>query len=44
MANTSTVYGDYTFDFKDTDTNKQEQLTWLVELSKLLANNVDCKN
>lgn len=43
MANISTVYGDYTFDFKNTDTNAQEQLIWLVELSKLLANNVECK-
>lgn len=43
MANISTVYGDYTFDFKDTDTNAQEQLAWLVELSRLLTNNVECK-
>ena len=43
MANISTVYGDYTFDFKNTDTNSQEQLIWLIELSKFLANNVECK-
>ena len=43
MANTSTVYGNYTFDFKNTDTNKQEQLAWLVELSRLLTNNAECK-
>lgn len=43
MVNISAVYGDYTFDFKDTNTNAQEQVAWLVELSKLSANNVDCK-
>ena len=43
MANISAVYGDYTFDFKNTDTNAQEQVAWLVELNKLVANNVDCK-
>ena len=42
MANISTVYGDYTFDFKDTDTNAQEQLAWLVELSRLLTNDTEC--
>ena len=43
MTNISTVYGDYTFDFKDTDTNAQEQLAWLIELSRLLMSNIECK-
>ena len=37
MANISTVYGDYTFEFEYTGTSANEQLTWLKQFSDLLS-------
>ena len=41
MANISTVYGDYTFEFEYTGTSANEQLTWLKQLSDLLSKDVE---